>query len=283
MRVISAKKDKRYIQDGQIHIMHLHSKGDDRAHRHDFFELVYVLGGYADHFLDDETVPLRPGDYFIVDPGMVHCYRNTRQFEIINCLFFPEYIDRALKDCPSMSSLLSNQALHFGVPVDLRTADRSFHDDGTVRRLILAMEQEYKDKKVGCMESLRCYLTLALVCAVRASKEAERQRFTHDATNLISRYLREHYAAALSLDTLSAIVGYTPQYLSNLFRKDTGMSIREFLQRIRVEEACRLLKETDERITDIAIRVGYSNVKHFTGVFHRYKGICPRDYRRNNE
>lgn len=265
--------------NGQIRMMHIRPH-NDQMHRHIFFELVYVVHGSATHYLGNETMPLHAGDYFIIDTGSAHCYQDTRDFEIVNCLFLPEYLDRALADCPSLASLLSNQVMRFGVPIDIRTADRIFHDtDGAMGRLIKIMEQEHAAHRTGYMELLRCYLTQALVRIVRASEEVEQTHLSHSATSAIAEHLRTHCAEPLCLDTLSKLVGYTPQYLSSLFHRDMGMSIQAFLQRLRIEEACRLMAQRDLSLTDIALSVGYSDAKHFSKVFRKYKGLSPREYR----
>lgn len=269
------------IGDGHIRMMHLHQR-DRELHRHTFFELVYVLKGSATHWLEGDQVSLGAGDYFIIDPGSTHCYRETRDFVIVNCLFLPEYIDRALEDCPSLSSLLSNQVLRFGVPVEIKTSDRILHDeDNRVGKLIRLMEQEYAARKTGFMELLRCYLTQVLVLAVRASEEAERTRIPHRATAATVDYLRQHYTLPLSLDAISHQLGYTPQYLSSLFRKDMGMTMQEYLQRLRVEDACRLMGDQNLTLTQLAQAVGYTDAKHFSKVFRKHKGASPREYRAN--
>lgn len=267
------------IGEGKIRMMRIRPR-DDEMHQHVFFELVYIVSGTAIHHLGEESAQIRAGDYFIIDTGSFHCYRQTQDFEIVNCLFLPEYIDRALADCPSLSSLLSNQILRFGVPVNARTADRIFHDDdGTVKRLIRIMEQEYTAGETGYMELLRCYLTQVMVHAVRASEKVERTRTPHAATTAIVEYLRQHYAKPLALNELSRKLGYTPQYLSGLFHKDTGMSLQVFLQRLRVEEACRLIGEGEKRIAVIAQKVGYNDAKYFSGVFRRHKGMSLQEFR----
>jgi len=267
------------IGDGQIRMMRLRCR-DDAPHRHSFFELVYVFRGTTFHHIGDEVTRLHAGDYFIVDPGSIHCYQNSCDCHIVNCLFLPEYIDRALADCPSLSSLLSNQAMHFGVPMDIKAADRVFHDpDGTVRRLIETMETEYAAAQTGYMELLRCHLTQVLVYAVRAWEAAQTQHIPHKAVAAVTDRLRADCAQPLSLEALSREAGYTPQYLSALFRKDTGMSIQEFLQRLRIQEACRLLEQTQLSLCDVAQAVGYTDPKHFSRLFRRYKGLSPKELR----
>lgn len=268
-----------YLHDGQIRMMHLWQR-NSMIHRHTFFELVYVESGTATHWMEQSSVPVCAGDYFIIDPGSQHGYLDPQDLVIVNCLFLPEHIDRALGDCPSLSSLLSNKVMRFGVPVDAQLADRIFHDaDGTVGRLIRQMEQEYAARKVGYMELLRCDLTHVLVCAVRASEELEQTRVQHAATTAIVDYLRQNYARPLSLNDISQHFGYTPQYLSSLFHKDIGMTIQAFLQRLRIEEACRLMNDNKQNLTELARSVGYTDAKHFSKIFRQHKGMSPREYR----
>lgn len=279
MFLVNAKTFRSPLGDDQIRMMRIRPKSDS-MHRHSFFELVYIVSGTATHLLGQETALLSAGNYFIIDTGSAHCYQNTRDFEIINCLFLPEYIDRALADCPTLSSLLSHQVLRFGVPVDIHTADRTFRDtDGSIGRLMKTMVREYDACRTGYMELLRCYLTQVLVSAVRATEEAELTRKPHAATEAVAAYLRANYAQPLSLEALSRLVSYTPQYISSCFRKDTGMSIQTFLQRLRIEEACRLLSREAMPLSSLAQAVGYSDVKHFSKIFRKYKGLSPREYR----
>lgn len=273
------KNYERHVVHGQIRLMRLQQE-DAELHSHDFFELVYVFEGSAVHRVGAEEIFLQAGDYFIIDPGSEHCYRDVNGFKIVNCLFLPEYIDRALTDCLSLSFLLSNQVLRFGVPVDIRIADRRFHDtDGTVGRLIRQMEREYAAAKVGYMELLRCYLTQVLVCALRSSEEAERAQVRHGLTAHVVAYLQAHFAQPFSLERLSRRFGYTPPYVSSLFHKDMGMTLQAFVQKLRVEEACRLMAQEELSLCAVAQAVGYSDAKHFSKVFRRHKGISFREYR----
>ena len=264
--------------DGNIQILRLTPKGF--THQHKYFELVYVLRGKATRKLSDAMVPVSSGDYYVANPRSAHGYENLQNLEVIHCLFLPEHINQALEDCPSISSLLSNRILRFGVPMDIPIADRVLHDvDGSVRRIIKSMEREYAEHRTGYMEMLRCYLTQALVCAVRASETP----FPHEAVTKVMEHLKAHYNKSLSLEELSRLVDYTPQYLSSLFSNEVGMSIQEFLQRLRMEEACKLLTNTTLSMAEIAAAVGYQDTRHFSKVFRRYQLISPKEYRKASE
>lgn len=262
-------------EDGKLQMLRLTPKGF--THQHKYFELVYVLRGTAKRKLTDASISVSAGDYYVANPLSAHGYEDLQDLEVVNCLFLPEYIDRALADCPSISALLTNRTLRFGVPVDISIADRVFHDtDGSVRRIIRNMEREYADCRTGHMEMLRCYLTQVLVLAARACET----RVPHEAVTKVMEYLKHHYAEPLSLDALSQLVGYTPQYLSSLFSNEVGMSIQMFLQRMRVEEACKLLVGTNLSVAEVASSVGYQDTRHFSKVFCRYQTISPKEYRK---
>ena len=265
--------------DGKIQIRRIESPRS-HTHQHTFFELIYVVQGTAVRRMADAAITVSTGDYYVADPYSTHCHEESQDFEIVSCLFLPEYIDRAMADCPSISSLLSNKIMRFGVPVDLPLADRVLHDtDGSVRRIIKQMEKEYNDCRTGYMEMLRCYLTQVLVSAARACEA----RVPHEAVAKVMEYLKSHYTEPLSLDTLSELVGYTPQYLSSLFSEDVGMSIQIFLQRMRIEEACRMLAHTNLSVSEISAAVGYQDTRHFAKVFRRHQVISPREYRKAAE
>ncbi|MGN0779141.1 MAG: helix-turn-helix domain-containing protein [Aristaeellaceae bacterium] len=253
----------------------------DHMHGHKFFELVYVMEGSALHQLGSDSFRIAQGDYFVVDVGSFHRYQTDERFVIVNCLFAPEYVDRALVNCPSLSALLSNEMRQFGASrLDTRLADRTYHDeDGSIRRLIEAMEREYAQRSAGYLELIRCHLIEVLVHTVRQAAAKDGVGRLHPAAAAMAEYLHEHYTQPLSLRVLSERTGYTPQYLCSLFHRETGMSPNVYLQKIRVEHSCRLLAETCLGVAKIAQSVGYADLKHFSSIFRRYTGLSPRAYR----
>jgi len=266
--------DQSILDADKLSIMRIQPHADT-LHAHAFLELVYVMEGSALHQIGAETMRVAAGDYFIVDFGSYHRYLETDGFEIVNCLFAPEYVDRMLVHCPSVSALLERRQMGRAFP-----ADRIFHDeDGSIRRLFETMEAEYECKDTGYREIIRCHVIEALVHAARAAAAIGARTQLHPAAAAMSDYLSEHYAEALSLATLSEKLGYTPQYLSALFHREIGMSLSACVQKLRVEKSCRLLAETRLGISAIAQQVGYGDPKHFNSIFRRYIGLSPREYR----
>jgi signal transduction histidine kinase/DNA-binding LacI/PurR family transcriptional regulator/AraC-like DNA-binding protein len=94
-----------------------------------------------------------------------------------------------------------------------------------------------------------------------------------------SAFIQQNYTRPFSLEELADSVGVSKSYLSRIFKRDTGISPWDFLNRFRIQKAKELLLLTDEGITAIAADVGYEDVGYFGRVFRELTGISPRAYR----
>ena len=82
------------------------------------------------------------------------------------------------------------------------------------------------------------------------------------------------------MDDVAAAVYVTSSYLSRVFRTETGMKITDFLTRCRIEEAKRLLRTTDQSVSDIAVESGFESFSYFSTVFKKVVGMTPVQYRK---
>lgn len=268
--------EKAHMEGNKISLQRIHPT-EDMLHGHEFLELVYVMDGSAMHQLGAGSHPLTAGDYLIIERGSVHRYTELHNFTIVNCLFMPEFVDRALSNCPTLSVLFFQELHQLGFHNKL--ADQVFHDSsGSIRLLVESMEAEYLQRQVGWQEMLRCRLVEILVCTERVAENTLARR-QHPAVAAMVEYVHDHCAEPLSLSALSKRLGYTSQYLCSLFHRETGMTLRAYLQHLRMERSCHLLLNTDARISQIAQAVGYSDQKHFNQLFRRHTGFSPREFR----
>jgi len=91
--------------------------------------------------------------------------------------------------------------------------------------------------------------------------------------------LVEHFSETLKLTQVAAAVGVHPVYLATAFRQKFGVTIGEFVRRLRIEHACAELHKEDLPLSAIALRAGFADQSHFSKVFKAYVGITPRKYR----
>jgi two-component system, response regulator YesN len=104
--------------------------------------------------------------------------------------------------------------------------------------------------------------------------------------NDIKNYVNCNYFNDISLRQISSEFFMNESYLSDLFKKETGVSFSSYLTRVRIEQAKTLLKQVDLKPHDISEMVGYSNSRYFNKVFKKYMGVTPFEYRErilNNE
>ncbi len=97
----------------------------------------------------------------------------------------------------------------------------------------------------------------------------------------VEEFIRENYTSDLSREGLAAAVGLSSDHLSRAFNKVTGKRIDEYINELRVEEARRRLRETEETIISIAFDVGFENVRTFNKVFGKIAGMTPSEWRKN--
>ena len=101
-----------------------------------------------------------------------------------------------------------------------------------------------------------------------------------DTFDRLLEYVREHFNEDMTQQELSERFFLNPVYISQLFRKRTGMTYQNYLTRLRIDRARRYLEETDLMVYEISERVGYSDTAYFSRVFEKTTGIRPTDYRK---
>ncbi|WP_026496311.1 response regulator transcription factor [Butyrivibrio sp. WCD3002] len=94
-------------------------------------------------------------------------------------------------------------------------------------------------------------------------------------------YIKEHYSEDMNMATVSNYISMNYTLFSYSFKQYTGQNFVTFLKEIRLKAARDLLEKTDEKIIDVAHRVGYENEKHFLKTFKGEFGVSPGEYRRN--
>ena len=96
------------------------------------------------------------------------------------------------------------------------------------------------------------------------------------------QYIRTHYHADLSLEKVASIVYLNSVYFSQLFKQKTGQGFKEYVIHLRLEQAKQLLLNPKLKLADVAERIGYHDMRHFSQVFRKKYGVTPSEYRQEN-
>ena len=106
---------------------------------------------------------------------------------------------------------------------------------------------------------------------------------SYDRLSKALQYLHANHARPVTTSQLARMVGISHSQFTRRFRKLLGTTLRQYLLRIRVHAACRLLSGTDKSITDIAMEVGFYDHSHFTRTFSRPMGVAPLAFRKRHQ
>ena len=101
-----------------------------------------------------------------------------------------------------------------------------------------------------------------------------------DVFSRILFYIDRNYSENIKLDILASTFGYNSAYLGKLFKNRTGENFNQFLEKLRIEKAKKLLEETDEKVYMIARKSGFKNVDYFHLKFQKYVNESPSKYRK---
>ena len=105
------------------------------------------------------------------------------------------------------------------------------------------------------------------------------ERFYQDLVEVIINYFKDNIDKKISLEELCEKVNYSRSFLCKTFKEQTGETLFSYFNRLKIEEAKRLLKRTELTVTEISEKLGFSEVKYFGASFKKTVGKSPSEYR----
>lgn len=150
-------------------------------------------------------------------------------------------------------------------------------------RVIILMKQLQDCARRYHNPPLNDSLTMAIIseiaCQARHDSPSEALHPKSQLMNDITDYIQYSIGAAMKIEEIADYFGYNGKYLSALFKKQTGISIKQYILNQKMEHAMAELTDTNRTISQIAYDVGYDDVHNFTNAFKKIAGISPSKYR----
>lgn len=153
-----------------------------------------------------------------------------------------------------------------------------------IRALIDGIIKKYENPPLDTRAlSIDCYTLLMNFVSTVNTPHLMNEPLYVKYIDPVIRIIESHYDSNLTAEWLSRKVYISPQYLTRLFSHFLGYSVYEYLTQYRIGKAKELLlMQTNLDISEIALRVGFSDTSHFIAMFKKYTGITPLKYRKNN-
>lgn len=256
--------------------------------QHNFWELVYIDQGEADIGDGKQVIRLCQGQAILHRPNRFHSiWANSATGPNIMVLSFGcagnalrALSGRALTLDSRMRGILRQVIAEgkecFGPVLDISSQQK-----------LLPME----NAPTGSQQMIGLLLTQILILLLRQAQEGQAQRpqerahltaeqSAADLTNQLTVFMREHLDGDLSFDRICRHSGLSQTALKACFRQYNRMGVMEYYQRLRIEEARRLLREGRLNVTQTAEALGYSSIHAFSRQFKRLMGVTPLSYLR---
>ncbi|MDR0519634.1 MAG: response regulator [Clostridiales Family XIII bacterium] len=135
--------------------------------------------------------------------------------------------------------------------------------------------------RIGSLSALKAFVK-DFIKAIFAGRDASRASGQQQMIAAAKEYIMENYKADITLTDVAEFVHLNPNYISTLFKKETGSTFMNYLQEYRMEKARALLRDTTMRVFEIALEVGYQDERHFAKLFKKIIGLTPNEYRKLN-
>ncbi|MDD3155437.1 MAG: helix-turn-helix domain-containing protein [Victivallaceae bacterium] len=262
-----------------------HSSPDSDAniHRHDdFFELVFVRAGSAEHVAGGQVLQVVPGSVFLLEPGVEHSYRNTQSLNIYNLLFAPEFLRQFREDL----SGLPNYQLLFNLRTDERTGgllslpDKAFPEVLQLLDSILAEEAALRPgaRCAILADFLKVLVIFCRECVVPYVKETQ-SSYAMQISDLLAA-LEGKLSTKWSLESMARRARMSTANFRLQFKQLTGETPAAYLLRLRLERAAQLLmRMPGKMVGQIAQDCGFSDSNYFARQFRQKYGVSPTRYR----
>ncbi|MEP7108482.1 MAG: AraC family transcriptional regulator [Ferruginibacter sp.] len=250
-------------------------------HFHSEYELTYILGSHGVRYVGNSIENFWEDDLVLVGSNLPHRWMNVpdqqRPPSSLVVYLNEEFRDKTWMQSCEFDSIrrlldLSNRGIKFGKDVALKLKERCFE----------LLDLSSMDKLMALLDILQ-ELTRAneyhFLCELGYANELSDTN--NERISKAYRYIEAHYQEKIFLADIAAHLHMSSEYFSRFFKKIMKISFVEFLNEYKINNACKLLIETDKQISEICYASGFESIPFFYRQFKKIKNCQPSHYRLN--
>lgn len=260
-------------------------------HRLDVVLLSFIMRGTCEHLIDDRRYPAHGPSIGITHLNQTHCIFTAAGSvaDIMNI-----YLDLDRLHLPALPVPLQEMVPRL-LPLNARFANRlnrvqqlDLPEDSPLPSIARLLDRELNGRQPGwngaVMACLQIFLTE--LCRTASATGIRPQESDHPSALRLERvraHMDEHFREPLTLDQLSAVAGLSRTYLCRAFHAHAGKAIFTYLQERRIQAAMLTLRQSNDKVIQIANDCGFNDLSHFNRCFRRFCGQTPLAYRRQDK
>lgn len=245
-------------------------------HWHKDVEIFAVCEGELFFTLEKKKFLMHKGDIVILNPNEVHAIDSPKQNKAIVLQF------------PTSIFFTGRKEDNVKEPFIWFSHGKNASDKKMVSMIsFLNDEMCNKERNDNFLALSYFYEILYLMLKVYRLHEVDAEMIqSHNKIKKLTKlvtFMENHYNENFTLNELADQFGYTPNYLSYMFRKYTGITFQSYLNNIRIEHIMYDIENSAEPIEKLAIKHGFANVKTLNRIFQKKYGMLPGNYRKNTK
>jgi len=248
--------------------------GTYSSHPHQI-EWFYSLSGKAELVLNGNRYAVEPGDLGFIPPSTPHLERAFSRRQSFNLLWFCCF--------PRNSRIKIHSSSYQGGNRFQVIEEANIENRPDLAKYFVRTVEEVNTRTRGWCSFLRASVNEVLLSAMRHLDQHGNGLSSVEnqigIVEIAKAYVQANFARTITLKEISREVFLSPNYFSTLFAKATGMTVFDYVQQVRLEEARRLLLESNLPVRTVARQSGYPTAAHFARTFRLQVGQSPRDFR----
>jgi AraC-like DNA-binding protein/mannose-6-phosphate isomerase-like protein (cupin superfamily) len=249
-------------------------------HWHTSLEIGYCISGHGWFYFGDKTFEVRAGDIFVVNNMERHIAQSDAK-DPSKYVFV--YFDPLIIEQENIELLLpfvyNPKQFQNQIPAHLPVAQK-------IGLLIQTLQEEYKERNIIYRSMMRSVLLQICGLLLRHYSRSTPREDINRTLNLYHKldpaltYMKEHFQETIELEDIASRLNLSPSRTRHLFKETIGEGFKEYLIHLRVNEAKRLLSNTDLPTMEICMLCGFQSHSPFYRAFNKIVEMTPQDYRK---
>lgn len=253
-------------------------------HFHPEYEIMLVLEGTGIRFVGDSMERFQPGDLVFYGNKIPHLYRSDVAYyqkdsslisKAIVVYFKEHFLGPDFWDLPNI------------MPVKklFSYSKRGIKFKGEAKNGLMREIQQLDDQKDGIEKIIDLLTILKIMAGTREYDLLSSSAFTKyieeddcERINKVYQFIMDNYAENPSLEHVSEIANMSATAFCRYFKSRTNKTYTQFLNEIKIGNACKLLIDNNQSISQVCFEIGFNNFTHFNSQFKKIIGLTPREY-----
>lgn len=240
------------------------------SHWHEHIELLFFTAGSTKIMCGSKMYSVKENDLIFVNSNNLHAFSSNTPVDyyclIINLSFFADV---------NFENIL---------------IEPHIKGDDFIHRIFNEIFEEYFSHSSGWDMAVKGKMYELMTYLLRNYKLAELPENAYNARiaklkrmNTVLQFISKHYNEKISTSMLAKKCFLSEAYFCRFFKNEVGLSVSDYVNKMRIDKATVLLKNTSLSITELATNVGFDDINYFSRIFKKYKKMSPTEYRTHHE